>query len=372
MPYSCTLVGSSWHLHKKGSSDVLGSHKTKKDCNQQMRAIYASELSKPENLIIDGIIAEYNIWDIDSKISSAKDSIDVVINSEGGDLLTALSVHQKLRNSGKKVNVHINPIAASAGAVIALAGDYIYIPENGLVMFHRPAIVPNGAKDSEELTKMVNTLKAMEEVLINTMVSRTKKSKEECEELMNKATWLTAEEAFEMGIVDEVVPIYRDVKVRNYFPERIVNFLKEKDDMPLKEICDQFGAKDEADLVKLINDLKANQKPAAVNTPESILNMLKKAREIEINSLVSTGKIAPVVATELKNHYCNDNTIKNEFSSGIENGEFERVINSHSKNEKIISFNGSSGQQTGGTNDKNKTSEEDDDVCARLMAESKV
>src|SRR3990172_185655 len=56
MPYSCTLVGRKWNLHKKDSSDAIGSHNSKRECTQQMRAIYANELNDPKNIVFDGII----------------------------------------------------------------------------------------------------------------------------------------------------------------------------------------------------------------------------------------------------------------------------------------------------------------------------
>src|SRR5688572_9704440 len=119
---------------------------------------------------------------------------------------------------GKQVHVHVNPLAFSAGAVLALAGDKVYMPENGLIMFHTPKTDSHTMKDASQLEKLTNALRASEDILINTLMSKTKKSKEDCEAIMRNDTWLTATEAKNIGIVDEIVPIYRDVQIQNYFP----------------------------------------------------------------------------------------------------------------------------------------------------------
>lgn len=363
MPYSCKQDGRKWYLRKIGSEDVIGSHDTKRDCIQQMRAIYAEELSSPKNVIIN----DYNVapYDLDQKIKDSGDEIHVVINGQGGDFFEAISTHQKLRNSGKKVIAHINPLAFSAHAVVALAADIIFMPENGLMMFHLPKVIPQGAKSADDLEKLTSGLRASEEVLVNILVSKTKKSKEDCESIIRNDTWMTAEEAKNAGIVDEIVPIFRDIQIGNFFPERIVNFLKEKTDMPLKDLLDQFNVKDEAELVSMISVLQKNQIPKPVDPGEGVINMVKQARETMLQSLLDSGKVIPPVLNELKLEFTTPERIKLDMTTN-NTKEFDRIINSYSKNEPVISFKGKTGAQNppggdGGGDDK------DDDVCARLM-----
>ena len=367
MPYSCTLVGRKWNLHKKDSSDAIGSHNSKRECTQQMRAIYANELNDPKNIVFDGIIN--STFGFDYQLANAGEIINVVINSRGGDFFDAIAMHQKLRNSGKQIIVHINPVAISAGAVLALAGDKIYMPENGAMMFHSPMVAPEGMKDADQLEKMTAGLRVAEDMLVNTLMSKTKKTKEECQVIMKDGTWLTAEEAKNIGIVDEIVPIYRDVQIQNYFPERIVNFLKEKQDMPLKELLEQVGVKDEVELVALVAELRKNQIPKPVTYSPSFINMFKQAREVQLNLLIDQGKAIPVVINELKLKFCVDERITLDASTG--NQEFESIVNTLSKNEEIISFKGKTGLQKGQLKDDNKGGDEDDNLLARLMEKEK-
>jgi len=369
MPYACTLVGSKWNLHKEDSKESLGSHLSKKDCMQQMKAVYSSELANPKNIVFDGML--YKPFDFEEKLKQDGDTLNVVINSQGGDFFDAIAIHNQLRNSGKKIVCHINPIALSAGAIVALAGDKIIMPENGLIMFHSPKVMPEGMKDAGDLEKITNALRASESILINTLISKTKKSQEECQAIMDNETWLTASDAKKMGICDEVVSIYRDIQIQNYFPEKIVNFVKENNEMPMKEMCDLFGVKDEAGLTQYITELKANQTPKVMDVPVSLLNMIKKARESELESLVTTGKVIPAVTNELKLKFISDDRIKSDASTG--NQEFEHIVNALSKNESVISFAAKTGIQ-GGTKalDNNGVAIDEVGLLARQMASMKA
>jgi ATP-dependent protease ClpP protease subunit len=63
---------------------------------------------------------------------------DVVVNlfSYGGDAGEGLAIHDLLaRYSGKKTIV-IDGVAASAGSMVAMAGDRVVMPDNALLMIH--------------------------------------------------------------------------------------------------------------------------------------------------------------------------------------------------------------------------------------------
>lgn len=350
MPYTCRLMGGKYVLTKKNSTKAIGTHDSEKSCKQQMRAIYANESSNPKNLVFNDFISMP--FDMEDKIVNSGDEINVYINSRGGDFIDAIKIHNQLRSSGKRVICYIDPFAYSAGAVLALAGDEVYMVENGLLYFHTPKIITQGMKDATQLEKMSEALRANEEVLVNTLMSKTKKSHDECIAIMND-TWMTPTEAMNMGIVDEIIPINRDVKMENIsnlginFPERILNFVREKSDMGLKEICKKFSLPEddtgETKLVEMIENLQKNQlKPKLTVTP-SIINMVRSARETELNSLVADGKIIPAVATDLKKKYITDEQIVNFVET--ESPEFDNIVNSLKMNESVISFKGRTGVQ---------------------------
>lgn len=348
MPYTCVSDGRKWVLQKKDGSKSFGSHATKRECQKQMRAIYAHEMVNLNPIRIDGYVRQSS--DFNAQIASDADTINVLINSEGGSFTDAIIMHNKLRSTGKKVKVYIEAYAYSAAAVLALAGDEICIAENGLIAFHPVNIQPTDytGKSAKELEDLAEMLKKADEQLVNTLMSKTGKTKEECTQVMSKITWFTPEEALAFGIVDDIIPIMRDMQIENYWPERIVNFVKGKQNMPMKEICDQFGVEATAEnaeekLVEFINGLRTTQPKPAPVISNAIVNMIKRSRETDLSMLLTNGKIIPAVANEMRTKYLTDERVRIDLQT--DNEEFNNLTNSFSKNEPVLSFGGKASTQ---------------------------
>lgn len=152
---------------------------------------------------------------IDSKLVSAEinkagtiDSIEVRINSPGGDAFEGLAIYNILRQHSAKVSVRVDGVAASAASIIAMAGDEITIPKNALLMIHDPATMAWGGVG--DLQKAIAMLESTKSALVETYATRTTKSKDEIAALMTEETWFTGEEAVAAGFAhrttDEIKP----------------------------------------------------------------------------------------------------------------------------------------------------------------------
>jgi ATP-dependent protease ClpP protease subunit len=64
--------------------------------------------------------------------------INLHIHSPGGDVFDGIAIYNLLNKHPAKVTVHIDGLAASMASVIAMAGDRIVMPENALMMIHKP------------------------------------------------------------------------------------------------------------------------------------------------------------------------------------------------------------------------------------------
>ncbi|QRQ86256.1 head maturation protease, ClpP-related [Cupriavidus oxalaticus] len=148
-----------------------------------------------------GVTAKDFIADL-SKITAKK--INLSINSPGGSVFDALAIFNALRNSGKEIHVRVLGIAASAASYIMLAGDKIVMPENTFVMVHNPLAGMYG--NAEEFREFADVLDKVGASLRATYVKRTGKSEEEIDALLSKDTYLTAAEAVEIGLADEMEP----------------------------------------------------------------------------------------------------------------------------------------------------------------------
>lgn len=136
----------------------------------------------------------------------ATPEVNVEINSPGGDVFAGLAIYNGLRNSGKKVNVKVLGIAASAASLVAMAGDTIEMPENTFMMIHNPWTFAAG--DAEDLREQADLLDKIGDSLTSTYARRTGKSAEEIQTLLAAETWFTAQEAVDAGFATAVTPAF--------------------------------------------------------------------------------------------------------------------------------------------------------------------
>ena len=135
--------------------------------------------------------------------SAQGDSVRVEINSPGGDVFAGLAIYNGLRNSGKKVNVRVLGLAASAASLVAMAGDTIEMPENSFMMVHNPwGFAMGGADDMRDTADMRDELGV---ALASTYAKRTGKSAEEIAALLDAETWMSAAEAVDAGFATAVI-----------------------------------------------------------------------------------------------------------------------------------------------------------------------
>ena len=130
------------------------------------------------------------------------DEVEVEINSPGGDVFAGLAIYNGLRASGKKINVKVLGLAASAASLVAMAGDTIEMPENAFMMVHNPWGFAMGGAD-----EMRNTADVLDKIgtgLVSTYAKRTGKTDQEITALLDAETWMTAQEAVDAGFATSV------------------------------------------------------------------------------------------------------------------------------------------------------------------------
>jgi ATP-dependent Clp protease protease subunit len=154
------------------------------------------------------IYDEIGLWGI-----TAKDFIDELkkvsaknitlrINSPGGEVFDGLAIYNALKRHAAQVTVTVDGIAASMASVVAMAGDKISMPENAMLMIHDPWGLAIGSAD--ELRDLAETLDKIKSGLISTYVNKSGQTPEKIAELMADESWLTAKEAVELGLADEI------------------------------------------------------------------------------------------------------------------------------------------------------------------------
>lgn len=136
-------------------------------------------------------------------IAQSADDISVRINSLGGLVFEGFAIYNALKQSPRRVTVHIDGIAGSIASIIAMAGDRIIMAENAIMMIHKPS---DGGTygTSTELRASADRLDMLQDQLVNIYVQRTGMTAEELNPLLDAETWMTSQEALNLHFVDEI------------------------------------------------------------------------------------------------------------------------------------------------------------------------
>lgn len=119
-------------------------------------------------------------------------------------MFDGITIQNLLSKHPETLNVYIDGLAASMASVIAMAGDKVVMPENAMMMIHKPWGISGG--NAREMRDYADLLDKVEAVLIPAYVSKTGKTSEELAPMLENETWLNGCECVEMGFADELAP----------------------------------------------------------------------------------------------------------------------------------------------------------------------
>lgn len=142
-----------------------------------------------------------------------KDGALLEISSLGGSLFEAIDMHNQLVRHGN-VDVVITGPTASAATIIAMGAKKISILDNAFFLIHKVmSTVDNwGNFNEDELDKLIQDLQTLrtenqkfDQVIARIYQKKTGKPIDEILNIMKRDTWMTADEAVELGFVDMIM-----------------------------------------------------------------------------------------------------------------------------------------------------------------------
>lgn len=129
------------------------------------------------------------------------EKLTVLINSGGGSVMAGQEIYSMLHGR-EDVEIKVQSLAGSAASAIAMANKSEISPV-AMLMIHNVSM-SGAAGDYHDMQKNAEILKQMNAALASSYAAKTGKSEEEILKLMDRETWLTANQAWEMGFVDEI------------------------------------------------------------------------------------------------------------------------------------------------------------------------
>jgi ATP-dependent Clp protease protease subunit len=132
--------------------------------------------------------------------------VTVRLNSGGGDVVAASVIRSIMSDYPGTITVRIDGLAASAAVIVAMAGQKVRIMDTAYMMIHDPAfVVFCAALDIETLGTWYNELVSIKRGIVDTYAGKTGLKPEKLGRMMADETWMSAQEAVDLGFADEVI-----------------------------------------------------------------------------------------------------------------------------------------------------------------------
>ena len=233
--------------------------------------------------------------------SYGEQAVTVHINSAGGDVFNGLAISNAIKTHGN-VTVAIDGLAASAASLIAMGGSKIVMAKNSLMMLHEPAVGLLGYYGAAELAKVQPSLAAVHSALIATYATRIDSAA--AEEMVKAETWLSAREAVDIGLADEIsgeVTLEMDDAKKILFVNKLSVDIKTFDAGKLRRAMEAESMDEKNFFDKLKATITDALTPAAPATPAAVVDAaqirqqeIKRIRDLQslkgdnaaVNSLV--------------------------------------------------------------------------------------
>lgn len=133
------------------------------------------------------------------------DDITFNLNSGGGSVFAGTEIYTMLSSYEGRVIVNITGLSASIASVLMMGADEVNIAHQAQIMIHQPRTVVYDSVDTLDLERVMNALSSTEKSLAKVYMKKTGLDEKRILEMMFKETWMTSDEAKELGFVDNII-----------------------------------------------------------------------------------------------------------------------------------------------------------------------
>lgn len=176
----------------------------------------ASADNKSADVFIYGEITKY-AWEEYGEVSSITfkneldalgdglETINLYINSPGGSVFETMAIIAMLQRHPAEIISHIDALAASCASVLPMISKRVIMYNNSMMMIHNAWTYAWG--NAKELRKAADDIERINQSMIQFYLDRAgdKLDADTLKQLLDAETWLTAEEAMNYGLCDEII-----------------------------------------------------------------------------------------------------------------------------------------------------------------------
>lgn len=223
---------------------------------------------------------EINAVDFNSTLSALEahnKTINMLLHSGGGSMTEGFQIHGRMQRSPADINTDVEGIAASMGAIIALAGKRRRISRHGRIMIHQGRAGVAGS--ANKIISEGENLKEMNKTMANIIAEAIhwKHPERDAQWVQDnwmpegRDTWFSAEKALEEGLVHEVYDSrLADLPAKASFSEAVAFY-----DSVLVAPRAATPVKPPAKTDKNVQPAPAAPKPQAIKTNTNIMDKSK-------------------------------------------------------------------------------------------------
>jgi len=171
-----------------------------------------------EEIQLIGEVGGWNYWtteEVKNKfLNTTSTDIKLIIASEGGSVFDGMEIAAMMRQSSANVRAVGLGFVASIATVIMAAANESAMDEFGFYLIHNP--FGGAVGEAEDMRRYASQLQVIQDAILdiytNKIASNGKliegdmeKTRNKVRNMMKKETILTAQQAFEMGFIDELL-----------------------------------------------------------------------------------------------------------------------------------------------------------------------
>ena len=181
-----------------------------------------------------------DVKNVIAELTDENEELKVIINSPGGDVQAGQEIYSILKDIKNHVTINVQSIAASAASMIAMAGDTVKMSPVALLMIHNASTCTSG--DYRDMQHTADVLQTVNTAIMQAYIAKTGKTEDELRDMMDRETWLTANQCLENGFADEII---KDEK-QSIITNAIIGRLSVTDEM-IARVKAEKAARDAAD-----------------------------------------------------------------------------------------------------------------------------
>ena len=195
-----------------------------------------------------------DVKNVIAELTDENEELKVIINSPGGDVQAGQEIYSILKDIKNPVTINVQSIAASAASMIAMAGDTVKMSPVALLMIHNASTCTSG--DYRDMQHTADVLQTVNTAIMQAYIAKTGKTEDELKDMMDRETWLTANQCIEHGFADEIIKDEKQSIITNAMIGRLSvtdeMIAKVKAEKAAKDVADAAA---EAEKAALLSDL---------------------------------------------------------------------------------------------------------------------